>query len=115
MSDNVNREEIERIADKICLSVAEIPDRFSPEDQPEMMLVTPAELRVIILQALEDSHEQTIQAVAKLAEALAPFRKQIETVDDSGFGSPFKVSGSRVDWNRLRVVLAQYAALKEAK
>lgn len=36
------------ISRRIALRVAEIPDRTSPEDQPEMMLVTPNELRRIV-------------------------------------------------------------------
>lgn len=35
-------------ADLVVRAVAELPDRTSPEDQPEMMLVTPDELRAII-------------------------------------------------------------------
>ena len=41
------------IADRIVLAVCEIPDRNSPDDQPEMMLVTPEELRSIVCAALE--------------------------------------------------------------
>lgn len=43
----------ERIADYICQDVAELPDRTSPADQPEMMLVTRDELYSIICYALE--------------------------------------------------------------
>jgi hypothetical protein len=34
--------------DRIIRDVAELPDRTSPEDQPEMMLVTAAELAAIL-------------------------------------------------------------------
>jgi hypothetical protein len=40
------------IADVIVLAVAELPDRDSPEDQPDMMLVTSEELRNIVIDAL---------------------------------------------------------------
>lgn len=38
---------------RIALRVAEIPDRTSPDDQPEMMLVTPNELRNIVEDEVE--------------------------------------------------------------
>jgi len=43
------------IADHICNDVAELGDRNSPEDWPEAMLVTHAELRAIVLDALATS------------------------------------------------------------
>lgn len=42
------RERDERIATEIVREVAELPDRNSPDDQPDMMLVTQAELTAII-------------------------------------------------------------------
>jgi hypothetical protein len=47
------REEAVEFAARIVLAVCEIPDRNSPDDQPEMMLVTPDELRSIVCAALE--------------------------------------------------------------
>lgn len=44
------------IADFICRGVAEIPDRNSPKDWPEAMLVTHAELRMIVDEALAVSN-----------------------------------------------------------
>lgn len=46
MTENVS---IDWLAERIALRVCEIPDRTSPDDQPEMCLVTPNELRAIIL------------------------------------------------------------------
>ena len=43
------------VADKIVRDVAELPDRDSPEDWPEAMLVTGDELRAIVLAALAAS------------------------------------------------------------
>lgn len=40
------------IAALIVRDVAEIPDRCSPDDQPEMMLVTSDELTAIVLRRL---------------------------------------------------------------
>lgn len=40
------------IAATVCRQVAELPDRDSPEDWPEAMLVTADELRMIVRQAL---------------------------------------------------------------
>ena len=55
VADAVAQSGIDRAAftQKILLSVAEIPDRDSPEDQPEMMLVTSEELSGIIASAFE--------------------------------------------------------------
>ncbi len=41
------------VADLIVRDVAEIPDRTSPDEYPDMMLVTPNELREIIRKRLE--------------------------------------------------------------
>lgn len=48
---------IERIAESVCQSVAEIPDRSSPDDAPDMMLVTADELHTIVVCALESEAE----------------------------------------------------------
>lgn len=42
----------EQIAEQVCCDVAELPDRNSPDDWPEAMLVTHDELRNIVLDAL---------------------------------------------------------------
>ncbi|MGJ7497505.1 hypothetical protein ACSFA8_20855 [Variovorax sp. RT4R15] len=42
------------VADSICKNVAELPDRNSPEDWPEAMLVTQSELREIVLDAIAE-------------------------------------------------------------
>lgn len=41
------------IADEIVREVAELPDRTSPEDAPDMMLVSADELRAVVLAALQ--------------------------------------------------------------
>ncbi len=41
------------VAAKIVREVAELPDRTSPADAPDMMLVTADELRAIVLAALQ--------------------------------------------------------------
>jgi hypothetical protein len=46
--------EVSRWIDSIVQKVQEIPDRNSPEDQPEMMLVTDAELRAILEDACSE-------------------------------------------------------------
>ena len=48
-----------KISDKVCndviQDVAELPDRSSPDDWPEAMLVTAEELRAIVLAALQNA------------------------------------------------------------
>lgn len=39
---------LDRLAGKVIQEVSELPDRTSPEDQPEMMLVSADELRGIV-------------------------------------------------------------------
>lgn len=43
------------LIDDIIQDVAELPDRTSPADQPEMMLVSAEELRSILLYHLSDN------------------------------------------------------------
>lgn len=50
----MTKEGLEQVVSEIVLSVAEIPDRNSPDDQPEMMLVTDRELRNIVRGSLEE-------------------------------------------------------------
>ena len=40
--------EVDKWIDSIIQKVQELPDRDSPEDRPEIMLVTDAELRAIL-------------------------------------------------------------------
>ncbi len=44
---------VRSIADRVAREVAELPDRTSPEDYPDAMLVTGDELRGIILALAE--------------------------------------------------------------
>lgn len=53
----------------VVQSVSEIPDRDSPEDQPEMMLVTGPELTNIIASAFESDDEATTLAGGALPNA----------------------------------------------
>ncbi len=48
----------DRIAESICQTIAEIPDRSSPDDDPDMMLVTSDELHTIVVCALENEAER---------------------------------------------------------
>lgn len=43
---------VQDIANEICQAVAELPDRNSPEDWPEAMLVTHDELQFIVTEAI---------------------------------------------------------------
>jgi len=45
-------ETVESIASRIVQDVAELPDRSSPDDQPEMMLVSSDELYGIVRECL---------------------------------------------------------------
>ena len=61
-------------AERVALRVAEIPDRFSPEDQPEMMLVTRDELIAFIEAEFDDPPGDA----ELLREVCARFRNSLE-------------------------------------
>lgn len=63
-------------ATAICLAVAELPDRSSPADWPEAMLVTHDELRAIVL----DQLASPLRADAPVAEPVAPYAYAIHDV-----------------------------------
>ncbi|MEJ5127669.1 hypothetical protein WH367_16630 [Comamonas sp. MYb21] len=60
----------ECIADQICLSVAELPDRDSPADWPQAMLVTSDELRNIVLNAISYAAQAVAAQAAPAAVAV---------------------------------------------
>lgn len=65
---------------KIALDVQEIPDRTSPDDQPDMCLVTPNELRRIV-------HDRLMEALqAERVSALSHGAAPAMTGDDAEFG-----------------------------
>lgn len=47
------QKQLDTLAEKITRDVCELPDRTSPEDQPEMLLVTADELAAIVVQHVE--------------------------------------------------------------
>ena len=54
----MDTDRISRIADRICLDVAELPDRTSPDDWPDAMLVESDELRAIVFMAIREESER---------------------------------------------------------
>ena len=61
--------------EQVVVGVAEIPDRDSPDDQPEMMLVTCEELRGIIESAFETADERA-RPTAVMAGSLPTMTEQ---------------------------------------
>lgn len=53
----IKKEELEHIVAGVVRDVAELPDRTSPGDQPEMMLVSSDELGDIVRRHLEHATE----------------------------------------------------------
>jgi hypothetical protein len=68
MPDTPRDGDAERLADEIVREVCELPDRTSPDDQPDALMVTWQELRTIIIRELEPVLEARDAA---LREALA--------------------------------------------
>ena len=64
-------DEIDRVVTRVVRAVAEIPDRFSPDDFPEAMLVTGDELRTILHNemAVERERQASSAALAKITAA----------------------------------------------
>jgi hypothetical protein len=60
---------VDALATAIVRDVAELPDRTSPDDQPEMMLVTSDELRNIILARAAELTQVTAQSVERASPA----------------------------------------------
>lgn len=76
------------LAEQICREVAELPDRNSPEDWPEAMLVTHDELRAIVLSALREAlasgeGDEAMDA-ARYRECLEWVRGHISRYDPPG-------------------------------
>jgi len=46
---------VRAIADRLVVDACELPDRTSPEDQPEMLLITGEELHGFLMQAMQDA------------------------------------------------------------
>lgn len=74
--------------DNVLRDVAELPDRNSPEDWPEAMLVTCAELRQIIV-----AHAPAEPVNARLLEAL---KKCISASDAVAYGSAIHEARSAI-------------------
>jgi hypothetical protein len=71
--------EIENFINSVIGDVSELPDRTSPEDEPDMMLVTADELKTIILERLgEDSW---FQKYVDANEALIDARRQLTDME----------------------------------
>lgn len=71
----------EALAQQVVQDVAELPDRTSPDDWPEAMLVTSEELRSIVSAALRRVQAETWEAAAKEVHASIGVRFAYEVVD----------------------------------
>ena len=59
------------LAQAICLDVAELPDRTSPHDWPDAMLVTADELTEIVIRQSQERMEERVRAETERCAALA--------------------------------------------
>lgn len=71
-------EALDRIATAICRTVAEIPDRSSPDDFPDAMLVTADELHTIVSCALENEAERAAISTTSEAPEAGRLREALE-------------------------------------
>lgn len=72
-------DQVERAIEQIVCEVAELPDRTSPEDAPDVMLVTAEELAGIVraaLAALPSGGEDVIERCAAVADELSDCNAQ---------------------------------------
>lgn len=68
----------DKLAAQICRDVAELPDRNSPEDWPEAMLVTHDELQAIVTEALSAAGRVQQAGVAPAGFVLVPAKIDID-------------------------------------
>ena len=78
-----------QVAHRICRDVAELPDRSSPADWPEAMLVTSDELHQIVMTQLKEfdappSAQQATGSGQVLTEANAAHAKNLRRLADIG-------------------------------
>ena len=85
------------LIDNVLRDVAELPDRNSPEDWPEAMLVTGAELRQIII-----THAPAEPVNARLLEALSALLDDIEAlIGESAGVYGLHLNGDVSPWSEL--------------
>lgn len=83
----------ERVASNVCLAVAELPDRSSPDDQPEMMLVTQTELSDLIGTAIEECCPLiNTERVMALELALQNYMDAVRYADKESLMSAIKLA-----------------------
>ncbi len=92
------REQHEQVAAAVCRAVAELPDRNSPPDWPEAMLVTHDELRQIVTEAVGSYGVQVrAQALEEAATAVTQHdRKGRGWVRDSLWDTLSNEAGGRI-------------------
>ncbi|MFE1574185.1 hypothetical protein ACFIQG_20600 [Comamonas odontotermitis] len=106
----------ECMADQICQRVAELPDRDSPADWPEAMLVTSDELRNIVLDAINDASQavavpdDVASALDRMDSLLKPGLGLLAVGDDSA-----TAAASRRDMATIRAAHAATPALPATK
>ena len=53
----------EQVATQFCIDAAELPDRTSPDEYPDHLLITPEELTTMLLEAFAEVRAETIHAL----------------------------------------------------
>lgn len=61
------------LAQAICLDVAELPDRTSPHDWPDAMLVTADELTEIVIRQSQERMEERVRAETAFQDRVKPW------------------------------------------
>lgn len=56
------------LAERLTLDVAELPDRTSPDDWPEAMLITDSELRQMAEAVIREAIDKTLEEAALFAD-----------------------------------------------
>lgn len=73
------------IAEHVCRSVAELPDRNSPEGEPDMMLVTGDELLAIVIEAFAENCPPEAAAPRSAAPGWMPIETAPKEVELLGW------------------------------
>lgn len=94
----------EEIARQIVRDVAELPDRTSPADAPEMMLVTADELTGIVLDALlSQSHTAKERAWEEALRVVDDFKPPQPSASEFAKGADF---AARQIWAAIRSLIS---------
>lgn len=78
-----------RLAEKLSRDVAELSDRTSPDDQPDMMLVTEKELTALAAALIDAEMAGVLEALEKIRQIVGKYsRWDHDSIEIKGIVAP---------------------------